>query len=68
MSGYRARADIFKQAVLWLEKKHGEDAVMLAFGDPEPLEEIWQLDLPAFKEAMRERVREALALKSRGAA
>lgn len=68
MNGYRERADFFKRAVLWLEKKGGEDAVMRAFGDPEPLEEDWRLPMPEFKEALRERAREALALKRRGAA
>ena len=43
MSGYRERADLFKEAVLWLEEKGGEDAVMQAFGDPEPLEAAWLL-------------------------
>ena len=57
----RERADLFKQAVLWLEKKGGEDAVMRALGDPEPLEEAWQLEMTEFREALRERVREALA-------
>ncbi len=57
MSGYRERADLFKQAVLWLEKHGGEDVVMRAFGDPDPLEVDWQLELPKFKEALRERAR-----------
>jgi hypothetical protein len=67
MNGYRERADLFKQAVLWLEEKGGEDAVMRAFGDPEPLEAAWQVDLPEFRKALRERAREALAAE-RGAA
>jgi hypothetical protein len=67
MSGYRARADFFKRAVLWLEKEGGEGAVMRAFADPEPLEVIWQLALPEFKQALRERAREALVAE-RGAA
>jgi hypothetical protein len=41
VSGYRERADLFKAAVLWLEEKGGEAAVMRAFGDPEPLETPW---------------------------
>ena len=67
MNDYRERSDLFKRAVLWLEEQGGEDAVMRAFGDPEPLEAGWQLDLPEFRKTLRERAREALAAE-RGAA
>lgn len=68
MSGYRERADLFKQAVLWLEERGGEAAVMRAFGDPEPLEAAWQLELSEFREALRALAREALAAERKGAA
>ena len=67
MIDYRARADYFKRTVLWLEDRGGEAAVMRAFADPEPLEAIWQLALPEFREALRKRAREALVAE-RGAA
>jgi hypothetical protein len=60
VNGYRQRTDLFRRAVLWLEAKGGESAVLRAFGDPEPLEEAWELSLPEFKEALRSRVRDAL--------
>ncbi len=68
MNGYRERAELFKQAVLWVEEKGGEDAVVRAFGDPEPLEAAWELELPEFREALRERAREPLAAEREGAA
>ncbi len=68
MNGYRERADLFKRAVLWLEEKGGEDAVMRAFGDPEPLTTAWQLELSEFREPLRALAREALAAERRGAA
>jgi hypothetical protein len=68
VNGYRERADLFKRAVLWLEEKGGEDAVMRAFGDPEPLNMAWQLELSEFREALRALAREALAAERRGAA
>ena len=46
---YREHADPFKKAVLWLEERGGEDAVMRAFGDPEPLEVAWRLEMDEFK-------------------
>jgi hypothetical protein len=68
VSGYRERADLFKQAVLWFEERGGEAAVMRAFGDPEPLEAAWQLELSEFREALRALAREALAAERKGAA
>ena len=68
MSGYRERADLFKQAVLWLEEKGGEDAVMRAFGDPKPLEAAWRLEVAEFKEVLRAFAREALAAERKGVA
>ena len=68
MNGYMERADLFKQAVLWVEEKGGEDAVMRAFGDPEPLEAAWRLEMDEFKETMRSLAREALAAERKGAA
>lgn len=67
MNDYRERAEIFRQAVLWLEEQGGDSTVMRAFGDPEPLDAIWQLELPEFREALRRLVRAALAA-DRGAA
>jgi hypothetical protein len=40
VSGERERADHLKQAVVWLEERGGEDALMRSFGDPEPLEAV----------------------------
>ena len=68
MTAFRKRAELFKQAVLWLEEKGGEDAVMRAFGDPEPLEATWQLEMDEFKETLRSLAREALAAERKGAA
>jgi hypothetical protein len=68
VSGYRERADLFKQAVLWLEEKGGEDAVMRALGDPEPLAAAWELELAEFKEVLRALAREALAAERKGVA
>jgi hypothetical protein len=68
VTAFRKRAELFKQAVLWLEEKGGEDAVMRAFGDPEPLEAAWRLEMDEFKETMRSLAREALAAERKGAA
>lgn len=68
MNSYRERADLFKQAVLWVEEKGGEDAVMRAFGDPEPLEATWQLEMDEFRGTLRSLAREALAAERKGAA
>ncbi len=59
MSGHRERAELFKQAVLWLEEKGGEDAVMRAFGNPEPLEAAWQLEISEFRGAEKRRYEDA---------
>jgi hypothetical protein len=68
MNGFSERADLFKQAVLWLEKKGGEDAVMRAFAEPEPLEAAWELELAEFKEVLRALSLQALAAERKGAA
>jgi hypothetical protein len=65
---YRRKAELCKQAVLWLEEKGGEDAVMRAFGDPEPLEAAWKLEMAEFKETLRSLAREALAAERKRAA
>jgi hypothetical protein len=56
----RSKAELFRRAVLWLEGKGGEDTVMRAFGDPEPLNTIWHLELPEFKAALRKMANGAL--------
>ena len=61
------RASIFGQAVTYVHDQGGEDAVMRAFGDPEPLDEAWELPLEEFKHVLRERIREGLKAE-RGAA
>jgi hypothetical protein len=61
MNGYRERAELFKKAVLWLEEKGGEDAVMKAFGDPDLLDAAWQLEMDDFKGTLRLLAMEALA-------
>jgi hypothetical protein len=68
VNGYREGADLFKKAVLWLEERGGEDAVMRAFGDPVPLEAAWQLELSEFKKTLQALAREALAAERKGAA
>jgi hypothetical protein len=60
MSSQRERATLFRQAVFWLEGKGGGEAVGRAFGDLGPLDAAWTLELPAFKEALRSLMREAL--------
>jgi hypothetical protein len=67
MNDYREQAETIRQAVLWLEEQGGDSTVMRAFGDPKPLDAIWQLELPEFREALRRLVRVALAA-DRGAA
>ena len=67
MSDQRERSDLFCRAVLWLEERGGEEAVLNAFGGTEPLDEIWRLPLPGFKEALRSLVLGALGAR-RGAA
>jgi hypothetical protein len=68
VNGFRERADLFKQAVLWVEEKGGEDAVMQAFGDPEPLDAAWQLEMDEFKGTLRLLAMEALAAERDGGA
>ncbi len=58
-SGFAEREEVFA-APCCLYKHTGEGTVVRTFGDPEPLSEAWELELPAFKEALRERMREAL--------
>jgi len=60
MSGQKERADLFRRAVLWLQTKGGEEAVVWAFGDPGSLDATWALELPKFKEDLRSRMKEAL--------
>ena len=64
----RARIELFKKAVLWLEEKGGEDAVMRAFGDPDVLEAAWQLEMDEFKATLRLLAMEALAVEREGGA
>jgi hypothetical protein len=68
VNGYRQRADLFKQAVLWVEEKGGEDAVMRAFGDPDLLDTAWQLEMEEFKASLRFLAMEALAAEREGGA
>ncbi len=68
MSDYRKREEVFRTAVLWLHERAGEDAVVRAFGDPEPLDAAWEIPLPEFKEVLRSMVRDALKEEKRGAA
>jgi hypothetical protein len=58
--GYRERAELFKRAILWTHEQGGERAVMEAFGDPDPIDEAWELDVPEFRGFLQERCREAL--------
>ncbi len=60
MSSFAEYEEVFRMAVLWLHERAGEEAVVRAFGDPEPLNEAWGLPLPEFREALRSMVREAL--------
>ncbi len=68
MNGYRERADLFKKAVLWVEEKGGEDAVMKAFGDPDLLDAAWQLEMDEFKATLRLLAMDALAAEREGGA
>ena len=68
MTAFRARADLFKQAVLWLEEKGGEAAVMKAFGDPDLLGAAWQLEMEEFKATLRLLAMDALAAEREGGA
>jgi hypothetical protein len=67
MRNRQDRVAIFKQAVLYVADRGGEDAVLRAFGEPGPVDEAWGLSLPEFKLVLRARIREGLRV-GRGAA
>ena len=60
VSAHGQRSVLFKRAVRWLYEQAGDDAVLEAFGDPEPINEAWELDLESFKEYLRGRCRAAI--------
>jgi hypothetical protein len=51
------RVALFRRAVLYLENRRGGDAVVRAFGDPDPLGEAWGLGLEEFKGFLRARIK-----------
>jgi hypothetical protein len=59
-AGYREREQLLRSALVWLGAAGGEDAVMRAFGDPDPLDGAWELDAPDFRDYLRERCAKAL--------
>lgn len=50
----------FREAVTWLDQHSGYEAVKAAYGDPEQIEEAWQLSIPEFREFLRRRARETM--------
>ena len=66
MSNHQDRAQLFKQAVTYLADRGSEAAVLWVFGDPEPLNAAWELELTEFRGYLRTHIRKAL--KERGAA
>ncbi len=67
--GHRERAGLFLKATRWLHDRGGDAAVLAAFGDPQPVNEVWDSGVEEFKSFLRRRCREALKSGSgRGAA
>jgi hypothetical protein len=58
---YEQKRALFLEAIRFLHKQGGDDAVQLALGDMEMVDAVWREGLDAFREFLRARVRMALA-------